>query len=125
MSRLIPIKLRVPEDVLTDIDAVCPPRGRTAFVVDAIRAKLATEPAALRAQGEREAAARVAEFRAKREFERRVEEARAFAPSLVAGLGTDEARLEEWIETSGADMLLVREVLRIAQERRAAENTGD
>ncbi len=56
MSHLVPIKLRIPADVLADLDAACPTRGRTMFIVAAIRAKLAGEPAAQRARKERAAA---------------------------------------------------------------------
>ena len=56
MSYLTPIKLRMPADVLSDVDAVCPDRGRTRFIVAAVREKLAGEPAVQRAREAREAA---------------------------------------------------------------------
>ena len=48
-----PVKLLIPKDVLEVVDSVCPKRGRTRFIVAAIRAKLAGEPAAQRARKER------------------------------------------------------------------------
>ena len=56
MSHLISIQLRMPADVLADLDAVSPPRGRTRFIVAAMRERLAGEPAAQRARKERAAA---------------------------------------------------------------------
>ena len=53
VSHLVPIKLRIPADVLADLDAVSPPRGRTRFIVAAIRERLDGEPAAQRARKER------------------------------------------------------------------------
>ena len=126
MKKPTQINLRLPPDVLADLDAVCPPasRSRNQFIIEAIRAKLATEPAALRQQEERDAAARLAAFKEKREFERRVEEAQKIAPGIVDALGADEARVEEWIVTgSDGDGLLIREVIRLAEERRAAEGS--
>ena len=57
MSHLISIQLRMPADVLADLDAVSPPRGRTRFIVAAMRERLAGEPAAQRADGSERAAA--------------------------------------------------------------------
>ena len=43
----------LPADVVEDLDAVCPPRGRSKFIVAAIRKALDGEPAAQRKQAER------------------------------------------------------------------------
>ena len=48
----------------------------------------------------------------------RVSEARQTAKAVVDGLGTDEGRIGAWITTNEADGLLIREVIRVARERR-------
>ena len=50
------ILVGLPADILADLEAVCPARGRTRFIVAAIREKLGSEPAAQRAREERAAA---------------------------------------------------------------------
>ena len=57
-NHLTTVTLRIPADVLADIDAVCHhQRGlRTKFIVSTLRRRLAAEPAAQRAREERETA---------------------------------------------------------------------
>ena len=108
---------RIPVDLASDLDAVCQPGRRSQFIVEAILEKLDKEPAAQRAR----AARRLAELRARQEWDRQVEEARRTAQGVGDALGWSTERIEEYVVVNTtADDLMIRELLVLAAERKGS-----
>ena len=105
------VSLRLPLDVVQDLDAVCAGElTRTQFIVAALREALKGEEAAQRAREDRK------EVEA---FKRRIAEARQRAEAIGEALDWDKERIETFIamSPSGTDGLLVRELVAMRQER--------
>ena len=60
------------------------------------------------------------------EYEKRVQEAKALAPRILDGLKAAGTPVDQWIVEGKHDHgPLMKEVLRLAEERRKAEGAGD
>ena len=118
MGKLTPIQLKLPSDLLADLNAVCRTGERTQYIVAAIRARLEAEPAAQRAREER---------KAREAHERRVAEARRQAQAIGDGLDWDPTRIDTFLALSKPHDggLTHGELAKMLGERNRAEGAGE
>lgn len=115
------ILVGLPADVAADLDLVCPPGGRTRFIVAAIREKLYREPAAQRARQERGASIKAAPV-----------EGRKLTPAEAAQWWHDveqrpgvEGPAYRWIRRGGELVLVADDELTAAERKQLGGTDAD